>query len=140
MAALPYNEFVTVFDGSVTSSLDGENPVSLRPGDSFFVPKGARIRWHIHETVSKYLVICGDSPVVLRRELTKGGGQNVIASQTRLRSSGWPADPGLQRTGHRTSHRSGFAWRNRRSEEHTSELPSLTRNSNAVFCLKQKKP
>src|SRR3546814_3239591 len=49
MAALPYNEFVTVFDGSVTASLDGENPVSLRPGDSFFVPKGARIRWHRSE-------------------------------------------------------------------------------------------
>src|SRR3546814_8255012 len=27
----------------------------------------------------------------------------------------------------------------RRSEEHTSELPSLMRNSYAVFCLKQKK-
>src|SRR3546814_7510311 len=27
----------------------------------------------------------------------------------------------------------------RRSEEHTSELPSLLRNSYAVFCLKKKK-
>src|SRR3546814_9874570 len=27
----------------------------------------------------------------------------------------------------------------RRSEEHTSELPSLMRNSSAVFCLKKKK-
>src|SRR3546814_8066550 len=27
-----------------------------------------------------------------------------------------------------------------RSEEHTSELPSLMRNSYAVFCLKNKKP
>src|SRR3546814_2710516 len=28
----------------------------------------------------------------------------------------------------------------RRSEEHTSELPSLMRNSYAVFCLKKKTP
>src|SRR3546814_8437388 len=30
--------------------------------------------------------------------------------------------------------------RNRRSEEHTSELKSLMRNSYAVFCLKNKTP
>src|SRR3546814_2775374 len=29
-------------------------------------------------------------------------------------------------------------WTNKRSEEHTSELQSLMRNSYAVFCLKQK--
>src|SRR3546814_7327817 len=29
-------------------------------------------------------------------------------------------------------------WRARRSEEHTSELQSLMRNSYAVFCLKKK--
>src|SRR3546814_8607922 len=36
---------------------------------------------------------------------------------------------------------SEFAWRARpaRSEEHTSELQSLMRNSYAVFCLKKKK-
>src|SRR3546814_3355426 len=32
----------------------------------------------------------------------------------------------------------GVAW-NHRSEEHTSELQSLMRNSYAVFCLKKKK-
>src|SRR3546814_2690014 len=31
------------------------------------------------------------------------------------------------------------AWRNKRSEEHTSELQSLMRISYAVFCLKKKK-
>src|SRR3546814_10035003 len=31
------------------------------------------------------------------------------------------------------------AWWSRRSEEHTSELQSLMRNSYAVFCLKKKK-
>src|SRR3546814_8821425 len=34
---------------------------------------------------------------------------------------------------------SGRNWDYRRSEEHTSELQSLMRNSYAVFCLKQKK-
>src|SRR3546814_4566878 len=29
-------------------------------------------------------------------------------------------------------------WKGARSEEHTSELQSLMRNSNAVFCLKKK--
>src|SRR3546814_7284349 len=34
-----------------------------------------------------------------------------------------------------------LAWRlSNRSEEHTSELQSLMRNSYAVFCLKKKKP
>src|SRR3546814_8843418 len=33
----------------------------------------------------------------------------------------------------------GVLWRQRRSEEHTSELQSLMRISYAVFCLKNKK-
>src|SRR3546814_6191114 len=36
--------------------------------------------------------------------------------------------------------RQGFGPRLLRSEEHTSELQSLMRNSYAVFCLKKKKP
>src|SRR3546814_7069540 len=47
MAALPFHEFVTVFDVSVTASLDGAHTVSLRPGDSFFFPTGARILCHL---------------------------------------------------------------------------------------------
>src|SRR3546814_2725169 len=35
-------------------------------------------------------------------------------------------------------HRGGAAIEQRRSEEHTSELQSLMRNSYAVFCLKKK--
>src|SRR3546814_9681739 len=35
--------------------------------------------------------------------------------------------------------RAGSATRSRRSEEHTSELQSLMRNSYAVFCLQKKK-
>src|SRR3546814_1738321 len=34
----------------------------------------------------------------------------------------------------------GMTYAERRSEEHTSELQSLMRNSYAVFCLKKKKP
>src|SRR3546814_10045936 len=34
----------------------------------------------------------------------------------------------------------GAAFAGARSEEHTSALPSLMRNSNAVFCLKKNKP
>src|SRR3546814_8072606 len=39
----------------------------------------------------------------------------------------------------RVPHRQEAADRIRRSEEHTSELQSLMRNSYAVFCLKKKK-
>jgi uncharacterized cupin superfamily protein len=64
MGALPYNEFVTVYAGRVVATLNGNDPINLRPGDSFFVPAGATIRWDIRETVSKYLLICGTGPVV----------------------------------------------------------------------------
>src|SRR3546814_5690402 len=44
----------------------------------------------------------------------------------------------LDRRAQRPSHR-GCAYRDLRSEEHTSELQSLMRISYAVFCLKKKK-
>src|SRR3546814_3682218 len=43
-------------------------------------------------------------------------------------------EPRAQHVGHRLAARKRI-----RSEEHTSELQSLMRNSYAVFCLKQKK-
>src|SRR3546814_4328544 len=52
-------------------------------------------------------------------------------------------DQMVEREDHRPSSRAGSASRARavdRSEEHTSELQSLMRNSYAVFCLKKKKP
>jgi hypothetical protein len=64
IAALPYNEFLTVFRGVVVATLDSAAPVVLNPGDSFFVPRGSRIRWDIREDVAKYLVITGSGPVV----------------------------------------------------------------------------
>jgi hypothetical protein len=63
MSALPYNEFVTVFRGKVVATLDSGEPVELNAGDSFYVPKGSRIRWDIREDVAKYLVIAGTGPV-----------------------------------------------------------------------------
>src|SRR3546814_8968610 len=45
----------------------------------------------------------------------------------------------LQTAVERGQHRRGQPVRERRSEEHTSELQSLMRISYAVFCLKKKK-
>src|SRR3546814_1901666 len=58
-----------------------------------------------------------------------------------------PVDPQALRVGHRflmpMEFRLFWAWleenHTRRSEEHTSELQSLMRNSYAVFCLKKNK-
>src|SRR3546814_6284707 len=59
-------------------------------------------------------------------------------------SASWPHDPaGPSRSNmplkaNDRPHRSKTASRRARSEEHTSELQSLMRNSYAVFCLKKK--
>src|SRR3546814_2079176 len=45
----------------------------------------------------------------------------------------------ILRPGARAAHGVSAVQRHRRSEEHTSELQSLMRNSYAVFCLKKKK-
>lgn len=59
----PFNEFVTIFDGEVVATLNGESQ-QLKPGDSFFVAKGDTITWDIKSTVSKYLIACGNGPLV----------------------------------------------------------------------------
>ncbi|MDH4110882.1 MAG: cupin domain-containing protein [Gammaproteobacteria bacterium] len=64
MPVLPYNEFVTVYRGRVIATLDDAAPVELKPGDSFYVPKGSRIRWDVQEDVAKYVLIAGTCPVV----------------------------------------------------------------------------
>src|SRR3546814_4495357 len=54
----------------------------------------------------------------------------------------WSAGTGWRRCAGRLAggrHCSGAGERDPRSEEHTSELQSLMRNSYAVFCLKKKK-
>ena len=64
MASQPYNEFVTLFDGEVVATLNDGTPVPLKAGDSFFVPKGSKIRWDIKRTVKKYLLACATSPLL----------------------------------------------------------------------------
>ncbi len=64
MAAQPYNEFVTLYEGEVIATLNDGAPVPLKAGDSFFVPKGSKIRWDIRRTVFKYLLACGTGPLV----------------------------------------------------------------------------
>ncbi|NIB38272.1 DUF861 domain-containing protein [Pseudomaricurvus alkylphenolicus] len=59
----PFNEFVTLFDGEVEATVNGESQ-SLKPGDSYFVPKGATITWDVKKTVSKYLLACGEGAVL----------------------------------------------------------------------------
>ena len=62
--SLAYNEFVNVYEGVIAVRLnDGEETV-LKPGDSYFIPKGAKVRYDVRKTVSKYLIVCGDGPVV----------------------------------------------------------------------------
>src|SRR3546814_6614987 len=78
--------------------------------------------------------------------------RSIAALATRVAQLAQPARP-IERTasGHKTVHSIGGASRvplsnkptgassEPRSEEHTSELQSLMRNSYAVFCLKKKK-
>ena len=64
MASLPFNEFVTIYQGRALLSLNGATPVELKPGDSFFVPKGSAVRWEIKETIAKYMLVCGTGSVV----------------------------------------------------------------------------
>ena len=59
----PMNEFVNVYEGEIVGTVNDGDPVILNPGDSFFVPKGAKIRWEVRKTVSKYLMVCGDGPL-----------------------------------------------------------------------------
>src|SRR3546814_2267208 len=64
-----------------------------------------------------------------RRRIDASGGRSARARRDRLSLAvtPWrPDSPSANRD-------------RRRSEEHTSELPSLMRNSYAVFCLKKKK-
>ena len=59
----PFNEFVTLFEGRVDATLNGETQ-TLEAGDSLFVAKGDSITWAIKETVKKYLVACGNGPLI----------------------------------------------------------------------------
>src|SRR3546814_1103837 len=64
-----------------------------------------------------------------RQELCCGDGTASASRHDSPRSAPLAGTKQGDETGHQT----------RRSEEHTSELQSLMRNSYAVFCLKKKK-
>lgn len=55
--AYPVNELMTVLDGSVTVTPDGEAPMVFKTGDTFFIPKGTAVVWEITETLRKYYMI-----------------------------------------------------------------------------------
>src|SRR3546814_7106149 len=67
-----------------------------------------------------------------------GGGDASLASQFANAATGGIA-PMIRRAWSNAPQRAVKRWpANRRSEEHTSELQSLMRNSYDVFCLKKK--
>lgn len=55
--AYPVNEMMTVLSGSVSiTNADGEAETFTK-GDSFFIPKGAKVIWEITETLTKHYMI-----------------------------------------------------------------------------------
>ena len=53
----PVNEMMTVLEGSVTVTPEGEESMIFVPGDTFFIPKGTPCVWEITETLKKYYMI-----------------------------------------------------------------------------------
>src|SRR3546814_4363438 len=95
------------------------------------------------DTLFPYTTLFRSCARLLRRDRHDGGPLGYIGA-SRRRSAPPPAFRKVlwrvARRHRRLGQRSGEgAWRNRRSEEHTSELQSLMCISYAVFCLKKKK-
>ena len=57
ISAYPVNEMMTVLEGSVTVTPEGEESMIFVPGDTFFIPKGTPCVWEITETLKKYYMI-----------------------------------------------------------------------------------
>src|SRR3546814_9504729 len=74
-----------------------------------------------------------ESPGIFKRLVGAGG---LEKRHEGLLGSFWPRSRGDAAYG-RMLCQSGTRFYHKRSEEHTSELQSLMRNSYAVFCLKQ---
>lgn len=53
----PVHEMMTVVSGSVTLTHDDGRSETLRPGDTFFIPKGSKLVWEITETLRKFYMI-----------------------------------------------------------------------------------
>ncbi len=53
----PVHEMMTIISGSVTlTNADGQSE-TFTSGDTFFVPKGTKLTWHITETLRKFYFI-----------------------------------------------------------------------------------
>lgn len=53
----PVNEMMTVISGSVTLTNENGDSETFTSGDTFFLAKGARIKWHITEKLRKFYMI-----------------------------------------------------------------------------------
>jgi uncharacterized cupin superfamily protein len=53
----PANEMMTVISGSLTVTNEDGEAETFTSGDSLFIPKGAKVTWHITETLKKYYLI-----------------------------------------------------------------------------------
>lgn len=56
-----YAEICQILAGRVTIEVEGEEPVTLEPGDTLVMPSGWRGVWAVHETVRKLYVIVDDA-------------------------------------------------------------------------------
>ncbi|MGI9482566.1 MAG: cupin domain-containing protein [Hyphomicrobiales bacterium] len=55
--AYPVHEMMTVISGSVTLTHEDGTEETFTAGDSFFIPKGTKLTWHITETLKKFYMI-----------------------------------------------------------------------------------
>jgi uncharacterized cupin superfamily protein len=53
----PVNEMMTVISGSVTLTNENGESETFTSGDTFFLTKGAKIRWQITEKLRKFYMI-----------------------------------------------------------------------------------
>lgn len=53
----PAHEMMTVLAGSVTLTDEHGRSDTFAAGDTFFIPKGAKVTWHITETLRKFYLI-----------------------------------------------------------------------------------
>ena len=53
----PVHEMMTVISGSVTLTSPDGTSETFTSGDTFFIPKGTPLTWHITETLRKFYMI-----------------------------------------------------------------------------------
>jgi len=53
----PENEMITVISGSVTLTGESGDSEAFTSGDTFFIAKGAKIRWEITEKLLKFYMV-----------------------------------------------------------------------------------